>query len=181
MKNTRFFFLLGLLLFSMAQVHAQASLSFQGALQKASGANFDDGEYAMTFRLYESETGGSAVWSETQDAVDVLGGVFNTLLGQVNPLNAAFDKTYFLGISVNYGVEMVPRIRLTASPYSLSLIGQNNIFPSTGAVGAGYRRACRYCAATREKRGRYRQDADRRQRYQHGNPAKRRTGFQYIL
>jgi hypothetical protein len=100
----------------MAQVHAQASLSFQGALQKASGANFDDGEYAMTFRLYESETGGSAVWSETQDAVDVLGGVFNTLLGQVNPLNAAFDKTYFLGISVNYGVEMVPRIRLTASP-----------------------------------------------------------------
>lgn len=137
MKNMRLSLLLALLLSSMAQIHAQASLSFQGALQKASGANFDDGEYAMTFRLYESETGGSAVWSETQDAVDVLGGVFNTLLGTVNPLNAAFDKTYFLGISVNYGVEMVPRIRLTASPYSLSLIGQNNIFPSTGAVGAG--------------------------------------------
>ncbi len=137
MKNIRLFSLLGLLLCTVAQVQAQANLSIQGTIQKASGANLDDGEYAMTFRLYDTEVGGTAVWTETQDAVEVLGGVYSTLLGKANPLTAAFDKTYYLGITLNNGAEVVPRIQLTASPYSLSLIGQTNIFPSDGPVGAG--------------------------------------------
>ncbi len=137
MKHIRLFLLSGLLLCSFARAQAQANLSIQGTIQTASGANLDDGDYAMTFRLYESATGGTPVWSETQDAVELLGGVYSTLLGKSNPLTAAFDKTYFLGISVNNGAELVPRVRLTASPYSLSLIGQTNIFPSTGSVGAG--------------------------------------------
>lgn len=137
MKHIRLLTILGLLLCSYARVHAQANLSIQGTIQRASGANLDDGDYAMTFRLYESATGGTVVWSETQDAVEVLGGVYSTLLGKSNPLTAAFDKTYYLGVSVNNGAEMVPRIQLTASPYSLSLIGQTNIFPSTGPVGTG--------------------------------------------
>jgi hypothetical protein len=137
MKNIRLFSLLGLLLCTVAQVQAQANLSIQGTIQKASGANLDDGEYAMTFRLYDTEVGGTAVWTETQDAVEVLGGVYSTLLGKTNPLTAAFDKTYYLGITLNNGAEVVPRIQLTASPYSLSLIGQTNIFPSDGPVGAG--------------------------------------------
>lgn len=137
MKNIRLFSLLGLLLCAVAQVQAQANLSIQGTIQKASGANLDDGEYAMTFRLYTTEIGGTAVWTETQDAVDVLGGVYSTLLGKANPLTAAFDKTYYLGITLSNGAEVVPRTQLTASPYSLSLIGQTNIFPSDGSVGAG--------------------------------------------
>lgn len=137
MKNIRLFSLVGLLLCTVAQVQAQANLSIQGTIQKTSGANLDDGVYAMTFRLYDTEVGGTAVWTETQDAVDVLGGVYSTLLGKANPLTAAFDKTYYLGISLDNGAEVVPRIQLTASPYSLSLIGQTNIFPSDGPVGAG--------------------------------------------
>jgi hypothetical protein len=137
MKHIRLLTILGLLLCAFARTHAQANLSIQGTIQRASGANLDDGDYAMTFRLYESASGGTAVWSETQDAVEVLGGVYSTLLGKSNPLTAAFDKTYYLGVSVNNGAEMLPRIQLTASPYSLSLIGQTNIFPSTGPVGAG--------------------------------------------
>ena len=137
MKNIRLFSLLGLLLCTVAQVQAQANLSIQGTIQKTSGANLDDGVYAMTFRLYDTEVGGTAVWTETQDAVEVLGGVYSTLLGKANPLTAAFDKTYYLGISLDNGAEVVPRIQLTASPYSLSLIGQTNIFPSDGPVGAG--------------------------------------------
>lgn len=137
MKHIRLFLSSGLLLCSFACAQAQANLSIQGTIQTASGANLDDGDYAMTFRLYETASGGTPVWSETQDAVEVIGGVYNTLLGKANPLTAAFDKTYFLGISVNNGAELIPRIRLTASPYSLSLIGQTNIFPSTGPVGAG--------------------------------------------
>jgi hypothetical protein len=57
MKHIRLFTILGLLLCSYARVHAQANLSIQGTIQRASGANLDDGDYAMTFRLYESATG----------------------------------------------------------------------------------------------------------------------------
>ncbi len=137
MKHIRLFSILVLLLCSYAYVHAQANLSIQGTIQRASGANLDDGEYAMTFRLYESLSGGTAVWSETQDAVEVVGGVYSTLLGKSSPLTASFDKTYYLGVSVDNGAELLPRIQLTASPYALSLVGQTNIFPSTGTVGAG--------------------------------------------
>ncbi len=116
---------------------AQANLSVQGTIQKSTGASVDDGEYSLTFKLYTTETGGTAVWSETQSDVDIVGGVYSVVLGTVTPLTAAFDQTYYLGITVGTNVELSPRSRLTASPYALSLIGQDNIFPSTGAVGAG--------------------------------------------
>ncbi len=137
MNYIRLFSLLGLLLCTFAQLNAQANLSIQGTVQTVAGGNLDNGDYTMTFRLYETATGGTPVWSETQDAVEIIGGVYSTLLGKVNPLTAAFDKTYYVGISINNGAEVVPRTRLTASPYSLSLIGQTNIFPSSGPVGAG--------------------------------------------
>jgi hypothetical protein len=137
MKNIKLLSLTSLFLCAVLQIQAQINLSIQGTIQEASGANLENGEYAMTFRLYDTETGGTPVWSETQDVVDVIGGVYSTLLGKVNPLNAAFDKTYYLGVSLNYGAEVVPRTRLTASPYAFSMVGQNNVFPSVGAAGAG--------------------------------------------
>ena len=118
-------------------MNGQATLTVQGTIQKASGANLDDGSYSMSFRLYTAARGGVPIWSETQEKVDVTGGVYGVLLGTVAPLNIPFDRPYFLGVSVDRGAELAPRIRLTASPYSLSLVGQNNLFPSTGAVGMG--------------------------------------------
>lgn len=137
MKKLKFYTCL-LVLFAFAQAaFAQATLSVQGTVQKSTGAAVDDGDYKLTFKLYTTETGGTPVWSETQDPVTIIGGVYSVTLGSVTPLSAAFDQTYYLGITVGTGAELTPRARLTSSPYALSLIGQNNIFPSTGAVGAG--------------------------------------------
>lgn len=119
------------------QLQAQGTLSVQGTIQKSFGAAVEDGEYSLTFKLYESPTGGTAVWTETQNEVEVVGGVYSVLLGEVNPLTAAFNTTYYLGVSVDGGAELIPRARLTSSPYALSLIGQDNSFPSTGSVGIG--------------------------------------------
>lgn len=127
---------LGLL--GMAQeASAQAYLSVQGTVQKSTGAAVDDGDYTLIFKLYTTETGGTPVWSETQDPVNIIGGVYSVTLGTSNPLTAAFDQPYYLGVTVGSGAELTPRARLTSSPYALSLIGQDNIFPSTGAVGVG--------------------------------------------
>jgi hypothetical protein len=116
---------------------AQATLSVQGSIQKSTGAAIDDGDYAITFKFYTSETGGTDIWSETQDPVEIIGGVYSVTLGSVNPLTVPFNQPYFLGISVGTGQEHTPRTRLTSAPYALSLLGQDNQFPSTGIVNMG--------------------------------------------
>ena len=129
--------ILGLILGFGTAAHAQANLSIQGSIQNSSGFALADGKYSLTFRLYETETGGTPVWSETQPTLNVLGGLYSATLGQISPLTASFDKPYYLGVSVNNSPELLPRARLSSSPYALSLIGQTNIFPSTGAIGIG--------------------------------------------
>jgi hypothetical protein len=118
-------------------LHAQATLSIQGTIQKSFGGAVDDGKYSLTFRLYTGESGGTPVWSETQGDIEVIGGVYSALLGAANPLTAGFNTVYYLGISVDGGQELTPRTRLTSAPYALSLIGQGNTFPSSGTVGIG--------------------------------------------
>jgi hypothetical protein len=126
-----------LFFFGLASVQAQANLSVQGTIQESTGAAVENGDYSLTFKLYTTETGGTPVWSETQSQVNIVGGVYSVVLGTVTPLTAAFDQTYYLGLTVGSGAELTPRTRLTSSPYALSLIGQDNKFPSTGPVGVG--------------------------------------------
>ncbi|MFM8486711.1 MAG: hypothetical protein ACKOCH_10265, partial [Bacteroidota bacterium] len=94
-------------------IHAQATLSVQGTIQRSFGGAVDDGKYALTFKLYTAATGGTPVWSETQDNIEVIGGVYSALLGEANPLTAGFDQVYYLGIAVDGGAELIPRTRLT--------------------------------------------------------------------
>ena len=137
MKNILQLICLICLMQSVPNMYGQATLNIQGIVRKSTGANLDDGTYSMTFRLYTTSSGGSNIWSETHDNMDVTSGVYGAVLGLINPFTIPFDQPYFLGISVDGGAEVSPRLRLTASPYTLSLIGQSNIFPSTGTVGLG--------------------------------------------
>lgn len=131
------FIFLSVLFTGLVSLHGQASLVIQGSVQNASGAPVNNGTYSMTFRLYETESGGTPVWSETQTSVAVTGGLYSISLGSVNPLTASFSKVYYLGVSIGSGNELIPRARLTSSPYAMSLLGETNVFPAGGAVGAG--------------------------------------------
>jgi hypothetical protein len=130
--------LLFLLLFvaSATQLSAQAALNIQGTIQNFDGSIVDDGDYDITFNLYTVDNGGTAVWTETQ-TVAVSGGIYSVLLGTVNPLNISFSELYYLGITLPGAPELVPRSSLTAAPYTFSLIGQDNTFPSSGTIGIG--------------------------------------------
>lgn len=134
----KFNILIVLFLLALAgNAFGQAAISMQGTIRNTSGAAVSDGTYSLTFKLYTSESGGSPVWTETQDNIKVVGGVYSAILGEVNPLNAAFNVPYYVGMSVDGGAELNPRFRLTSAPYALSLIGQGNTFPSSGTVGIG--------------------------------------------
>ena len=97
------------------------TMSYQGLLTDGSGTPVADGSYSLAFTIYDAETGGTSLWSETQGAVQVSRGNFSVTLGSVTPLTMAFNAPYWLGISVNGGAEMTPRTNLAASPYALSL------------------------------------------------------------
>ena len=125
------------LLFAAKTAQAQsARLGIQGILKKANGNAVDDGEYSLIFKLYADSIGGTALWTETQSAVEVVSGIYTTALGKVTPLNLTFSQLYYLGVSVSGGGEMLPRIQLTTAPYALALIGNTNQFPSSGGVRA---------------------------------------------
>ena len=114
-----------------------ASLSIQGVLRNANGTAVENGKYPLTFKLYTQEVSGTHIWEEIIDEVNVEGGIYSVILGAQNPLDAAFDQPYYLGVSVDGGAELIPRARLTSTPYALSLIGNDNVFPSSGNVGVG--------------------------------------------
>ncbi|HEY3296828.1 MAG TPA: hypothetical protein VGL38_15460 [bacterium] len=94
-------------------------ISYQGVLTNASGVVVPDGNYDLTLSLYDTLSGGTALWTEAQ-LTAVSHGIFNVVLGSVVPITKAFDKPLFLGVAVAGGAELSPRTLLTASPYSLN-------------------------------------------------------------
>lgn len=122
-------------------LNAQATLTVQGVLTKSDGTAVDDGAYSLTFRLWKdasSTNSNDRVHQETIGNVETVGGVYSVVLGiNGTPIIAPFDQLYYLGVSVGASSnELLPRPLLTHAPYALSLIGQNNKFPSTGVVTA---------------------------------------------
>jgi hypothetical protein len=116
------------------------TINFQGVLTDGGGTVMEDGTYQVTFRLYEVPSGGSHLWEETHGAVNVTKGIFNVMLGSVVSFGLAFDTQYFLGISVEGGAELEPRVYLSSNAYSLGargLYGDSNVMPADGSVGIG--------------------------------------------
>lgn len=115
-------------------------LSYQGVLADAGGVAVADGPYRITFSIYDVREGGAALWTEL-DTVSVSKGIFNAVLGRWASLGGLdFDGTYYLGVSIDGGAELVPRALITASAYSLNanaVKGSTNVFPSSGRVGIG--------------------------------------------
>ena len=94
------------------------TLSYQGVLTDA-GGNQIDGKVMLKFKLYDAPNGaGKMLWEESQE-VEVTKGIFNAVLGSVTPMDLPFDMAYWLGISVDGGEEMAPRVQLTSSAYSM--------------------------------------------------------------
>ena len=131
-----------LLLFILISFTYATEFSVQGVLRDPLGRTVNDGAYSVTFKIYDVASNGSALWTEVHggDApeVSVQHGVFTVLLGSITSMEAlAFNKKYWIGITIEEGVEMFPRTQLTTSPYSKSVFGTDNVFPSIGRIGVG--------------------------------------------
>lgn len=125
-------------------------LNYQGQLTDSAGSPVADGSYSITFGIYDASSGGTLIWTETQNPVTVNRGLFNVILGSVNPIALGSYGTgnLYLGINVNSNGEMSPRQQLLPAVYAMNaqqLGGQpvgsapNNIvaLDATGKIPAG--------------------------------------------
>jgi hypothetical protein len=118
------FVVLLLTLAAATAVRAQIprTISFQGLLMNAQGQPISDGNHIVVLVIYDQANGGTVLFQETQ-TVQVLRGVFNTVIGGATaggiPPSVTFDRPYFLGVAVDEGPELSPRTPMTSVPYAM--------------------------------------------------------------
>jgi len=111
-----------------AQATIPQQINYQGKLTNASNIPLS-GIYSMVFTIYDAESGGTAIWTETQTTVTAESGFFNVILGSVTPIPPLFttEATTYLGIKVGADSEMTPRQKLVSVGYAFKAYDANNL------------------------------------------------------
>ena len=108
--STVIFLIIALTTVSYAEI--PKLINYQGHLTDK-GGNPLIGTFSITFNIYDVETGGTALWTETQNAVNANNGVFNVLLGSASvdgvPASVFDEPDRWLGVAVETDSEILPR------------------------------------------------------------------------
>lgn len=104
-----------LLLLAPAAAAAPATILYAGTLEGPSGPV--DETISAVFTLFDEETAGSAVFSQTEASFEVVGGALVVEIGRAGDLEEddLGDRTLFLEVSVN-GNTLAPRARIEPHP-----------------------------------------------------------------
>ena len=104
-----------ILSFSISYADVPQKIRFQGMLDPVPGTS----PVNVTFNIYDASDATESLWSETQPVSFDEKGVFNVNLGESTSLDLDFDSQYWIGIEIDDGEELSPRIPLVSVPYSL--------------------------------------------------------------
>jgi hypothetical protein len=115
-------------------------ISVQGFVRDQSGTPVS-GTHVMKLKLYNAVTGGTLVYSDVE-SVTLDNGIYSTNLGNQIPLpdSLIFDQQYFLGVTIDNGNELSPRIALTPAPnaiYSFRAAVADSLNPLASANPSG--------------------------------------------
>lgn len=98
------------------------SVTYQGKLTDSTGVAVPDGSRAMTFKLYDSQSGGVLLWDSGAMNVVTTAGVFSVALGAspTPPVTGSILASGNAWIEVKVGADTpLPRVKLHSSPYAL--------------------------------------------------------------
>ncbi len=132
-------------------------INFQGYLRDSSNQTLADGDYNMTFRLYDATENGTVMWTgirQETTRVAVVNGYFSVQLGDTSPLSPTlFDGSdLYLEIELptpatatcatngcaNYSEgPMTPRQRIASAAYAINADQLDGYDASEFAIGAG--------------------------------------------
>jgi hypothetical protein len=100
---------------AFAQSRVQNTFDIQGRLLDKDNKPYKDGEYSLTFRLYDGVRE-NPLYEEKDTKVNVLHGVFNYTLGAGQYNLPKFDQELLLGIQIAGEAELKPRLRIGSVP-----------------------------------------------------------------
>ena len=102
---------------------ASNGIAYQGTLADPSGNATPDGNYPMTFSVWDGLAGGSKLWEETGHTVNVTKGTFAVELGLTTSFGMMFDTgaSRWLEVSANLGSGLqtfTPRVPFAMVPFA---------------------------------------------------------------
>jgi hypothetical protein len=110
-------------------------INFQGRLTTPDGAPVADGDYSLTFKLYNVPAAGAALATDT-NSVHTDDGLFNTSLSFGAALIQFNGQELYVGVTLSGESEMTPRIAVRPVPYALGL--RPGARMETAAIGSAY-------------------------------------------
>ena len=119
--STMFAAVLGIFVMTAQPVLAEVpgKITYQGYLRDFYDNPLND-FITMNFSIYDVETGGFPLWTETHGAVEVTDGIFSVMLGEMNPISEdVAEGTLYLGVAVENDEEMTPRQELTSVLFAI--------------------------------------------------------------
>ena len=116
---------LALMFSCSAQADFARRLSYQGRLTDSNGVPLADGNYDMTFTIYDASAAGTLLWTEAHTGgsqVALANGLFSATLGSISSLNGlSFNGTeYWIEVAVG-ATTYSPRQRVTAAAMALNI------------------------------------------------------------
>ncbi len=116
---------------SLAVAAVPSTLGIEGRITASTGAPVADGVYALTFRLYATQSAQQALWTEIAAKISVKGATFRHGLGTISKLDAKqLASAAWLGLQVAKEPELArqrlhsaPFARLAASAHGLACTG----------------------------------------------------------
>jgi hypothetical protein len=101
-------------------------MNYQVMLTDAANQPLASQSVQLVFKVYTLASGGSQLWTETQNVTTNSIGVVSVILGSVTPLAVDFSTSRWLQVEVN-GETMAPRRELVAAPYARQAYNADNL------------------------------------------------------
>ena len=132
-RNTAIALVLTALSMPLAAEAVPLQIAHQGELSDADGPITDS--VSLTFKLFDTATGGTESWSETR-TVDVVAGHYAVLLGgatQSNPIEDVLlqEPALFLEITFEAEAPLLPRQPVGSTPYAIHAYTAENVVGGT--------------------------------------------------
>ncbi len=121
LQSTLYAFCMGLLGTSLLaqEANVDGAFSLQGRLTTGtSNEAVADGQHSLTINVFEAGTN-TVVATET-DVVTTIGGVFSTMIGDNSDLDVEAGMDYEIGIAIDGGAELSPRIMIGEVPSAMT-------------------------------------------------------------
>ncbi len=124
---------------SVAEGAVPQLINFQGILKDGSGNPVADGNYDVTFKIYDAAVGGAVLYSKNE-LVTTTNGLFSVIIGTSLPIpDSAFNSSNrWLGFAVSPDPEMTPRQQLVSVGYAYRVSSVDGALGGTinGAIDA---------------------------------------------